>query len=104
MSSSQHRSSDQWEIPAERRAIEGRLIQALETPKPKRVPALLLTLQGFSWPEHRELACLGLAEITRALERKMERRALARRGAIQGWCGRCAGSYCRRCPVTAARL
>jgi len=83
-------------IPAARVALEHQLISALDAGP----EAITETLHSFRWRDHRELACLGLAEVAR---HQSGQGAAAVALMAAPFCRRCHGAYCRDCPVQAAR-
>lgn len=84
-------------IPADRVKLEARLIRAFDDPG---ASTIVRAMRTFDWDEHRELACLGLAEIARR-QPPPQQAAVAEQ--VTAFCLRAAGSYCRRCPLRAAR-
>lgn len=84
-------------IPQERVTLEHRLIRALDLGP----AAIAETLHSFHWPDHRELACLGLAEIAR--REGSPERAAALAVTVGPHCDRARGPWCDRCPIQAAR-
>ena len=89
-------------IPRRRVQVEDKLVRAIRS---GRTSQIIDALEAFPWDAaHRELVCIGLAEVQRR-QPPAEGAVIASR--VLPWCSRSGGGYCSRpdrpCPVWSAR-
>ena len=85
------------DVPAPRRRLEARLLEALGAPEAERWERLedgFLNLRGFAWGEHPELVCIAFAEMV-AVGARAAREELLEASAPR--CQARARAECARC-------